>query len=84
MLESRSYYFPNENPEPTKGWAVSAKVSYGKEQYPGGLSNPWNYQECGCVGFNSRKDAETWLNRARKTGYLPQNAVVTIEKRGVI
>jgi hypothetical protein len=80
MLESKSYYFPNENPPPTKGWAVSAKVPH-VTQYPGGLDNPWNYQEHGCVGFSSRKDADRWLDSALSTGYIPQGAIVSIYRQ---
>lgn len=81
MLESRSYYFPNENPPPAKGWAVSAKVPYAEMQHPGGLNNPWNYSEYGCAGFDTRKAAEDWLDRGQKSGYVPQEAIVTVSFR---
>jgi hypothetical protein len=78
MMESKSYYFPNENPQPAKGWVVSAKVPNGV-QNPGELNNPWNYQECGCSGFDSRKAASDWLDRAQVSGHVPQEAVVSID-----
>jgi hypothetical protein len=81
MLESRSYYFPNENPPLAKGWVVSAKVPYEPMRYPGGMDNPWNYQDYGCAGFRTRRDAENWLDRALETGYVPKEAVVCIMRR---
>jgi hypothetical protein len=78
MLEPKSYYFPDENPKPARGWKVSAKVAYEPMKYPGGLDNPWNYQDHGCAGFSSRWKAEAWRDMALADGYIPSNAVVTI------
>jgi hypothetical protein len=64
MMESKSYYFPNERAALPYGWCAKL-IIHGADH--------------GCIGFESKKSAQEWLDNnlnAIKQGRIHQGGTV--------